>query len=49
VLVGAYLSFSAPRFRNRKRNLAAHNADSPAGESPAMENDDEPSRDNRLG
>jgi hypothetical protein len=29
--------------------LAAHNDESPAGESPAMENDDEPSRYNRLG
>jgi hypothetical protein len=29
--------------------LAAHNAASPAGGSPAMVNDDEPSSDNRHG
>jgi len=29
--------------------FAAHKADSPAGESPAMVNDDEPFSDNQLG
>ena len=35
--------------RRRARPLAAHNADNPAGGSPAMVNDDKPSSYNRRG
>jgi hypothetical protein len=38
-----------PRPRRRARPLAAHNADNPAGGSPAMVNDDKPSSYNRRG
>ena len=34
---------------NRARALAAHNADNPAGGSPVMVNDDNPSSHNRRG
>jgi hypothetical protein len=34
---------------SRARPLAAHNADNPAGGSPAMVNDDKPSSYNRRG
>jgi hypothetical protein len=37
------------RPRRRARPLAAHNADNPAGGSPAMVNDDKPSSYNRRG
>jgi len=50
---GLAIAFSPdPELGNRPRRarpLAAHNADNPAGGSPAMVNDDKPSSYNRRG